>query len=41
MALEKIYENGNGEPCKACQSNIYGGPLKPLGDEYPAVEQQD
>ena len=40
-ALEKIYENGDKEPCKTYQSNIYGGPLKALDDEDPAVEQQN
>ena len=41
MALENIYENGKEEPCKAYYSNVYSGPLKPLSDEDPAVEQQD
>ena len=41
MALENIYEDGKEEPCKAYHSNVYGGPLETLGDEDPAVEQQD
>ena len=41
MALENIYENGKQEPCEAYDSDVYGGPLEPLGDEDAAVEHQD